>query len=92
MELTVKITGEHIHKGIKGTNDRCPIAIALNEQHPRKGVWFVDCDRAETIAGNDFEAYELPKKARIFIQEFDEEPIMVKPFTFELTEKYCPDE
>ena len=83
MKLTVIVNQEHIIKGEKATCDKCPIALALNEQHPREIMWCVDPDSASNGSFENEERYLLPAKARDFMTRFDDGE-EVKPFSFKL--------
>lgn len=81
-KLTVHVTQSHIDRGVRCKCRSCPIALALQEQHPR------DDEREWATDGNEvFTGYKpvaiLPPFARRFVDWFDlGRP--VAPFTFEL--------
>lgn len=92
--MKLDITQEHIDKGIRGSFESCPIALAAKKECPGKRIHINSATiRAYDITDdNDRETgliYWLPVAARDFIQAFDgREP--VKPFSFEITEEPEP--
>lgn len=82
MKITVNVTQKHIDEGQRMRCTSCPIALALNEQHPRPGVWSVN-GLVAAVRGNSWESYALPLLALDFICSFDV-GAPVKPLTLEL--------
>lgn len=76
--MIVKVTQEHIRKGVRCDQWSCPIAHALNEQTGHPG-WTVHNEFAQT---NDL-SVALPFGARVFVSSFDRNR-EVYPFEFEL--------
>jgi hypothetical protein len=76
-KITVDVTYSHIESGICSDGNRCPIALAIREQH----------NLDVSVSHFAVEAYgfdvELPQEAADFVMEFDFDR-SVKPFTFEL--------
>jgi hypothetical protein len=83
MKLTVKVEQEHIDEGRARDALNCPIARALNEQHPRPGRWAVDQDGAWAFGTN--RTLRLSRRAKRFIRDVDANK-PVRPSTFILTE------
>ena len=81
MKLTVRIQQRHIDEGKRTYCRECPIALALNEQHPRKGGWWIVCDQAWSIYCE--RPYNLSKEAIKFYRSFDN-GCAVKPLEFEM--------
>jgi hypothetical protein len=90
MSSTVKVTQEHIDKGISGCPGLCPVAWAMR-----------DVDMADPFVGSqgdiewrDWETWKhhqckAPDSVRNFVSNFDD-PLRrsyCAPFTFELEEK-----
>ena len=80
--LTVNVTQEHIHNGIRMKCRHCPVALALNEQHPLPNEEWWGTNGREVFCGLEAE-YRLPIAAWQFVDAFDSGR-NVKPFTFTL--------
>jgi hypothetical protein len=93
--MTLVVTKAHIKAGRRGYSCTCPIALALNEQHPPEEgqEWHVTRGRIrlrgpspeEDELGPIFREYALPIQAHAFIQDYDEGR-WVDPFEFDLEE------
>jgi hypothetical protein len=83
MKLTVKVEQEHIDAGRARDALNCPIARALNEQHPRPGGWAVD--QYEVWAFGTNRALRPSRRASRFVRDVDAKK-PVRPSTFILTE------
>lgn len=82
MKLTVNVTQQHIQKGTRNDCRRCPVALALNEQHPCENGWRVSwlyARRDPSVLGA-----KLPENAQRFVTKFDDGKRNVEPFTFDL--------
>lgn len=81
MKLAVNVTQEHINQVRRTCSfSACPIAVALNEQHPCPSVpWWV----GDLVASGGPGRYRLPSSARAFVSAFDADED-VAPFAFEL--------
>lgn len=81
MKLTVNVTQTHIDEGERNSPGLCPIALALDEQHPCGGGWRVSMLGARR-RGN-YPSLLLPEKASQFVKDFDAgRPVF--PFVFDL--------
>lgn len=78
--MKIKVTQEHIDKGVTLDNCLCPVALACKDaglEQPRVDAFTV------YVLGKHPYLYSLPRTARIFIANFDDhEP--VHPFEFEI--------
>jgi hypothetical protein len=102
MKLTVRVEQRHIDVGRPVRCRLCPIALALNEQHPRREgeVWATDgqgvylgvWDQAKwEFDYGDFLSprFTLPAEAQKWACDFDEgRP--VQPIAFELMDEVTP--
>jgi hypothetical protein len=77
------VAHHHILRGNARSCGLCPIALALNEQHPRQGGWRVTNDHACYPYGGGLMQIPLPSSCIDFIQAFDS-GAHVEPFTFQL--------
>jgi hypothetical protein len=77
-KITINVTQEHLDEGVCGDPERCPIALAVKQQH--------GFDVSVGDYGIEYYAWDvrLPHKARDFIREFDFDRPSAKPFTFEI--------
>lgn len=76
--MKIKVTKEHIDKGVKGSWDCCPIALAIKEQLNIESIEVND----ELISTQERD-YRTPLSCVNFMEKFDEgDP--VTPFEFEL--------
>lgn len=80
MKYQVQVTQKHIEKGARNNSGKCPIALALRSiGATRVGVGGALC--RFRIEGAKHELVRLPKKARDFVENFDDgNP--VRPFRF----------
>jgi len=80
--LQVVVNEQDIEYGIEGSQEQCPIALALARLQNED--WEVDGTRASfyVLSGKGF-YYELPEVARKFTSDFDKY-LEVKPFSFQL--------
>ena len=100
MRLTVRVERRHIDKGKPVRCRLCPIALALNEQHPRgeRPLWATDTEdvflltwdparqRFDDADPSADARFSVPIEARKWASDFDAgRP--VQPFTFELTDE-----
>ena len=77
-DIRIKITKEHIRKGVRGSACECPIALALKETLITNNV-HVDMDGMRV----NHVSYALDKKDRKFIERFDA-GMPVRPYDFDL--------
>lgn len=82
MRLTVRVEKKHINEGRRSDSARCPIALALNEQHPQPEVWSVGT-RSAAAYGRDL---NLPEVARRFVTRYDAY-VEVQPLAFDLSDE-----
>ena len=75
--VEIEVTAEHIELGERWNCRRCPIAHAINTALGRM------CDVKADVVEIDGEWFELPKKARNFVADFDA-GFSVLPFSFTL--------
>ena len=83
-DLDIWVKRKHITQGQRGSSRFCPIALAVEEQHPEvgyptvAGYWISD---RMTRAGK---AWTLPEQALEFVRRFDGETPKreLKPFKF----------
>lgn len=80
--IKVKVTKDHIERGEKETDDRCPVALAISELDPNATVSVCDDDIWFGYPP-EYGEYPTPEKVRRFIKHFDA-GLPVRPFTFEL--------
>jgi hypothetical protein len=81
--ITVNVTQQHIDDGERMECKTCPIALALNEQHPMPKPWRVGNTTSRWREETPFGWCRLPLAAQTFIGDFDfQRP--VQPFTFEM--------
>ncbi len=81
----MKITVEqrHIDAAVRPSCNRCPIALALNEQIPSEDGWIVNCLSVRRMWDHE-ERIDLPGNAGEFVKEYDAgRP--VEPFAFTIT-------
>jgi hypothetical protein len=92
-KATINVTDKHIRRGVRGTPNLCPIAIATREalQAPRACVCVFSIDLIDEN-GSFYASTPTPMEGWRFIEDFDAgRP--VKPFSFEATFfPYDPDE
>ncbi len=75
--MRIKVTQEHIDKGVSGDMCACPVALAIEERiGERPVVWGL------IIKVKDVEQY-VAAPVGVFISRFDE-GLSVKPFSFNL--------
>jgi len=68
----VKVTKKHINFGMMGDSDQCPIALALRGKGFEKVCVGTTDTYFEVLNGKSKSySYYLPKKARQFIEDFD---------------------
>jgi hypothetical protein len=85
-KVTINVTQEHINRGIRGSADRCPIALATKEAIPCPLVTV-----ALRIALRDspmhapYAEFKLPPWALSWVDYFDDDPQSVGPITLEAT-------
>lgn len=79
---TIKVTEQHIKKGLRHCEDGCPVALALHDSgYPGALVsqaWWRPDDKGKDVV-------ELPFSAASFICKFDDGDV-VAPFEFETEE------
>ena len=76
--MKVKVNNDHIQYGVKRNCEKCPIALALQDEFPYHAIEVGD--DGVTI-GADY--YDLPEIAQDFISDFDD-GMSVQPFEFML--------
>src|SRR6266498_2513720 len=69
---------KHIAKGEPHIAYACPIALALREQGARD----IEVTTAEITIGN--KSFAIPEKASSFVDTFDSDRTVVKPFSFKI--------
>jgi hypothetical protein len=82
--VKIKVTQEHIDKGIRCSPYSCPIALAV-EDYDSSIKFSVGVSKIN-IYGDVSEPckqYRLPEEAREFVDKFDHD-FIVEPFEFEL--------
>jgi hypothetical protein len=70
MKLTVKVKKQHIEEGQRNDCKACPIALALDAQHPFGAGWSVGPEIAFRIS--DRKKFFLPVDAQKWIIDFDD--------------------
>jgi hypothetical protein len=83
--MKIKVTKRDIENsaGYEESLEYCPIAFAVKRQMKTDcGIKVYGDDIQILTIGHPYRFYKLPKKAKDFIQKFDEGK-EVKPFTFE---------
>jgi hypothetical protein len=83
--ITVRVSQDHINRGISGNCERCPVALALLEAFPEAKSVGVDADLIEIYYQGtvDSDEFGTPEAAAVFISNFDDN-IVGEPFEFEL--------
>ncbi len=79
--MRIKVTEDHIRRGVRGENTCCPIALAIQEATGNQ-EWHVGglaCWRTSNFDKN----VELPIEATKFISRFDVNK-SVQPFEFDI--------
>lgn len=81
--VTVEVTETDIRYGVCGDPRKCAIARAVKRlvkprERPGVQVYPEELDTYDAT-------YDLPKKARRFVEDFDEDKKRVKPFKFTVT-------
>lgn len=95
---TIRVTAEHIKRGVPELCGSCPIALAIWDAWPRTGTVSVLADvsvlaeiaMVTTIGDTAILCAGLPAAAQHFVAAFDQPdqwigPSPVKPFEFEVT-------
>lgn len=78
--ITIRVTQDHIDRGMEGNINLCPIAQAIRACTEYPYAWVGSIKWYTSVGG---ESMMLPRKARRFIKRFDAgKP--VKPFSFKL--------
>jgi hypothetical protein len=80
--MKIKVTQEHINKGISGDMNKCPIALAVLEATHLPSL-SVSTDYVIIDIGTRKLSRKLPDEVKEFITAFDFHHL-VKPFEFEL--------
>ncbi len=88
--MLIKVTQEHIDKGVRFSGSRCPIALAINDSKLHNcivdqiRITFIQSTFWATIGLRAYQ-YEVPtpKEVLDFISRFDGN-VKVEPFEFEL--------
>jgi hypothetical protein len=75
--MQIRVTQEHIDRGLRCSPGRCPVALALRSTLNKS----VNVGKREAFIGDAI--VKLPDAAKIFIHNFDER-LPVKPFEFDL--------
>ena len=76
--MKIAVTKDHIKYGEAGSDNECPIALAFSEIFPNETI---EVDGNNVIISRSQRSFQLPKRARNFIDTFDKRK-PVKPFTF----------
>jgi hypothetical protein len=79
--MILSITQKDIENGWRLTPEKCPIALAAARAGCRKP--YVASNRIEFFVKLKKHTFELPPKARVFVENFDRH-IAVSPFRFDL--------
>jgi hypothetical protein len=92
LEMTIRVTADHIKLGKPEECTKCPVALAILDAFPAGTEALVNQDWATVKRGPDdqFLDAELPQPAREFISAFDQPsewigPSPVRPFEFQVT-------
>lgn len=86
--LHIQVTQEDIDNGVRGTNNQCPIALAVRRQTGKPIVRVMDryitlADEADVYENSidlHMELYTLPWEAQDFIRVFDSNGTEVEDF------------
>lgn len=79
--MIIRVTQEHINKGVRGSCRNCPVALAMEDAgiyKPRVGI-----DLSGTINDEKYRWF-LPKEVARFMHEFDNLTMNEAPFEFEI--------
>ena len=81
--MKIKVTQEHIDKGVKNCVFNCPVAIAATEAFGKPTT-----ANYHTLLVGGKRLHDLPRKVKNFILRFDQygNAPWVKPFEFEVGE------
>ena len=83
--LEVKVTQEHINRGIRANTNQCPIALALRDIFQIKSPKYRDIS-VDSYTIKVYRVYfSITKRAKTFMNKFDQNQ-EVKPITFRFTE------
>lgn len=83
----IDVTEQDIQNGIKKDCNKCPIALATVRVLPPNYTHIVvECDKIEASNRGVNCYFNLPHKARDFIERFDTDNI-VSPISFEIKER-----
>lgn len=89
--MRVKVTQEHINRGLRRDCNKCPIALAIinrkNISYVRVEETIVYVARLSKVNKINRSLYLLPSEAIKFIKTFDSGSEVVKPFSFEMKKK-----
>jgi hypothetical protein len=88
--MKIEVTQKDIDKGHRSSCYECPIAHAFKRKVKNKIRYgfAVNSECIEYLTKDMWYSYNLPKKAKLFIQRFDRD-YPVKPFTFEARKTKC---
>lgn len=91
-KIHIRVTEEHIARGIPGSVYACPIAVAIQDTLGRESSPVVDNRIRFYIDGRQCvtKDYVLPKPFAKFVRRFDHR-LPVKPFGFTVTINALPD-
>ena len=85
MIITIKVTQEHINKGIKNICNKCPVALALNEYFNISSA-SVSHNYLSVVMKNWIaRRWSTPETVSKFIKNFDTDNV-VTPFEFNINE------
>jgi hypothetical protein len=90
MKLKIKVTKEHISRGVCGDSRNCPVALAVKELMPKHKAWEVRVGSTNVrLTLSIRRRYPIPLLAERFIRRFDR-GVEVRPITFviELPKSY----
>jgi hypothetical protein len=80
--MLVKVTQEHIDDGCPGDPEYCPVALALHALGFAQAT--VGHETVRLHGGYSEKSIEMPGDAVRWIAEYDDEPRLGEPFSFEL--------
>lgn len=79
--MKIKVTAEHIRRGLRGISFSCPISLALEDA----GIEELFVGKTVLFSFNKKEI-PLSKEAQKFVYDFDNN-LPIKPFEFELKDE-----
>ena len=83
MKLAIEVTEDHIQRGLSGSPQRCPIALAIKEAAGHAAGVSVGCQSVSIRLYRRHRKYYLPENAIQFVEVFDNSGTG-QPFVLEL--------